>query len=180
MEYKKQPVRMNILRLLVPILLLLVYACNKSNQKDVNLRRTSGKEITGLNSYLVEKDRERIINYAERKNLAMKESKSGLWFMIRNAGSGGTLKDKDHILMDYKCSLLDGTLCYSSETIGPKDVVLGRSEIEAGLNEGLRMLGHGGEAVFILPPFLAYGLLGDNRSIPPRATLVYEIKIRDR
>ena len=35
---------------------------------------------------------------------------------------------------------------------------MGRSEMEAGLNEGLRMLKPGAEAIFIIPPFLAYGL----------------------
>ena len=171
---------MNIRRLFFLIILLTFYACNKSSQKNVNVKRPGGKEIAELNSYMVEKDRERIINYAERKGLSIKESKSGLWYLIKNAGRGDTFKDKDQIVMEYKCSLLDGTLCYSSETLGPKEVVLGRSEIEAGLNEGLKMLGRGGEAVFILPPFLGYGLLGDNKAIPPRATLVYEIKITDR
>jgi FKBP-type peptidyl-prolyl cis-trans isomerase len=31
-----------------------------------------------------------------------------------------------------------------------------------------------------MPPFLGYGLLGDNKAIPPRATLVYEIKITNK
>jgi FKBP-type peptidyl-prolyl cis-trans isomerase FkpA len=163
----------------ISILIMTIVACNNSSQKDVNMKRPGAKEMAELNSYFVEKDRERIVNYAERKHLEMKESKSGLWYCIKSTGKGSSLVDKDRIIMDYKCSLLDGTLCYSSETLGPKDLVLGRSEIEAGLNEGLRMLGRGGEAVFILPPFLAYGLLGDTKAIPPRATIVYEIKIKD-
>jgi FKBP-type peptidyl-prolyl cis-trans isomerase len=79
--------------------------------------------------------------------------------------------------MDYECSLLDGTDCYSSKELGPKAVVLGRSEMEAGLNQGLRMLKPGGEAIFILPPFLAYGLPGDGKKIPSRAVIVYHITI---
>ncbi len=49
--------------------------------------------------------------------------------------------------------------------------------MEAGLNQGLRMLKPGGEAIFILPPFLAYGLKGDGNKIPSRSVIVYEIKI---
>jgi FKBP-type peptidyl-prolyl cis-trans isomerase len=168
---------MNNLTIAFSMLLLLSTACNNSGRSDVNTRKPGGKEMADLNTYLVEKDRERIISYVERKGLDMKESKSGLWYMIKNSGSGGSLKDKDKLIIQYKCSLLDGTLIYSSETLGSKEIVLGRSEIEAGLNEGLRMLGHGGEAIFILPPFLGFGLIGDNKSIPPRSTLVYEIKI---
>jgi FKBP-type peptidyl-prolyl cis-trans isomerase FkpA len=162
---------------LFSILVLIISACNNRGQNNVNVNRPTGKEIAELNTYIIEKDRERILSYAERKNLAMKETESGLWYLVRNAGSEVHLKDKDHVTIEYSCSLLDGALCYSSEKLGPKEIVLGRSELEAGLNEGLRMLGNGGEAVFILPPYLGYGLLGDNKAIPPRATLVYEIKI---
>jgi FKBP-type peptidyl-prolyl cis-trans isomerase len=49
--------------------------------------------------------------------------------------------------------------------------------MEPGLNQGLRMLKRGGEALFILPPFLAYGLKGDGNKIPSRSVLIYEIKI---
>ena len=79
--------------------------------------------------------------------------------------------------MSYECSLLDGTKCYSSETLGPKEVVLGRSQLEPGLNEGLRLMRQGGSAIFILPPFLAYGFVGDGKKIPPRSIIVYSIKI---
>ena len=168
---------MNNLTIAFSMFLLLLTACNNNTGKDVNNKKPGGKEMADLNTYLIEKDRERIISYVERKGLNMKETKSGLWFMIKTNGSGGSLKDKDKLIVQYKCSLLDGTLIYSSEALGAKEIVLGRSEIEAGLNEGLRMLGHRGEATFILPPFLGFGLTGDNKSIPPRAILVYEIKI---
>jgi FKBP-type peptidyl-prolyl cis-trans isomerase len=49
--------------------------------------------------------------------------------------------------------------------------------MEAGLNEGLRLLKPGGEAIFIIPSFLAYGLLGDRKMIPSRAIIVYSIKV---
>ena len=64
------------------------------------------------------------------------------------------------------------------EIWGPKELILGRSEMEAGLNEGLRLLKPGSEAIFIIPPFLAYGLIGDRKLIPPRAVLVYSVSVR--
>jgi FKBP-type peptidyl-prolyl cis-trans isomerase len=45
------------------------------------------------------------------------------------------------------------------------------------MNEGLRLLRPGAEAIFILHPFLGYGLTGDRKMIPPRATLVYNVNI---
>lgn len=158
-------------------LLSALLSCNNNSEKNVNNRKPGKNEIEELNSYFVQKDKERIQNYIERKNLKMKESSSGLWYLIVTEGKGEFFKENDRIIMDYECSLLDGKSCYSSKNLGPKEVILGKRELEAGLNEGLRLLKPGGEAVFILPPFLAYGLIGDGKFIPPRATIVYKINI---
>jgi FKBP-type peptidyl-prolyl cis-trans isomerase len=56
---------------------------------------------------------------------------------------------------------------------------MGRSEMEAGMNEGLRLLRPGSEAIFIMPPYLAYGLIGDRRKIPPRSVLVYRVSVKN-
>ena len=133
--------------------------------------------MADLNRYFVQKDRERIQNYIERKNLNMTESPTGLWYQILKDGAGNFFTDKDKVILGYECSLLDGTKCYSSISLGPKEVIMGRSEIEPGLNEGLRMLKPGSEAIFILPPYLAYGLLGDGKKIPSRAIIVYNVNI---
>jgi FKBP-type peptidyl-prolyl cis-trans isomerase len=130
-----------------------------------------------MNRYLVQKDREIIENYIERKNLKMTESPTGLWYYVKDDGNGEYLKDNDRIVMDYECSLLDGTVCYSSADLGPKEIILGRSDLESGMNEGLRLLKPGAEALFILPPFLAFGLVGDGKKIPPRTIIVYSVSI---
>ena len=96
--------------------------------------------MADLNMYMVRKDRERIQNYIERKNLRMKETQTGLWYQILKEGEGATFGEKDRIIMDYECSLLDGTKCYSSKDQGPRELILGQSEMEAGLNEGLTVI----------------------------------------
>jgi FKBP-type peptidyl-prolyl cis-trans isomerase len=133
--------------------------------------------MADINRYIIQKDRERIQSYSERKGLIIKESPTGLWYSIEKEGEGEFFKDSDRIVFEYECSLLDGTCCYSSDEPGPMEIVLGRSELAAGLNEGLKLLKPGGEAIFIIPPFMAYGLIGDGKKIPPRATLVYNIRI---
>lgn len=133
--------------------------------------------MADLNKYLVQKDKERIKSYIERKNLKMNESPTGLWYQIINAGEGKVFTDNDKVVLDYECSLLDGTECYSSKELGPKEFIIGKSEMEQGLNEGLRLLKPGAEAIFIIPPFLAYGLIGDRKMIPSRAVIVYNVNI---
>ena len=160
------------------VIILLAASCNNSTQiKVVNKKRPGKEELADINTYFVQKDRERIVNYIERKHLPMKETKSGLWYYIKNEGKGRFFTENDKVSFSYVCSFLDGTICYNSDKLGPKEVILGKSEIEAGLNEGLRLLSPRGEAVFILPPFLGFGLLGDGKSISSRAILVYEIRI---
>jgi FKBP-type peptidyl-prolyl cis-trans isomerase FkpA len=168
---------MTIRVLLFSLLALILVSCNNGTGESTGRSRPGKEEMAELNKYLVQKDKERIENYLERKNISMTESESGLWYLIRTEGTGNFFADNDKIIMDYDCSLLDGTICYSSAVSGPKVITLGKSEIEAGLNLGLRMLKHGGEATFILPPFLAFGLHGDGKKIPSRAVIVYNVKI---
>ncbi|MBW6500563.1 MAG: FKBP-type peptidyl-prolyl cis-trans isomerase [Bacteroidales bacterium] len=160
-------------------LLIFLALASCSNRKEAgNINTRPGKsEMAELNRYLVQKDRERIENYIERKNLKMEVTSTGLWYYIMRAGEGNLFGDNDRVVFDYECTLLDGTFCYSSKESGPRDVILGRAELEAGLNEGLRMLRPGAGALFIMPPYLAFGLPGDGKKIPPRSVIVYEVSV---
>jgi FKBP-type peptidyl-prolyl cis-trans isomerase len=168
--------QMNLRLILFILFFSCVTSCRNSSPVE-NTRRPGQKEMEELNRFMIEKDRERIQNYIERKGLNMSETPTGLWYQIVKQGEGDFLKENSVVKMNYECSLLDGTKCYSSEETGPKEVILGRSTLESGLNEGLRFLKPGAEAIFIIPPFLAYGLPGDGKMIPPRAVVVYYINI---
>ena len=166
------------MKYLVAILIVVIStACNTGPVKQKALGKPGNADMENLNRYMIQKDKERIQNYIERKNLRMVQSPTGLWYQIIKEGEGDFLNEKSRIKMKYECSLLDGTLCYSSVKLGPKELILGRSSMEPGLNEGLRLLKPGAEAIFILPPFLGYGLPGDGKMIPPRAVIVYNVNI---
>lgn len=170
------PMKKTDLLVLIPFLFLAV-SCHRGGGDPKQAPKPGREDMEEVNRYLVLKDREVILNYIERKNLKMTESPTGLWYEILKPGSGEYLKDNDHVIMNFECYLLDGTPCYSSSDQGPRDIVLGRSELEPGMNEGLKLLRRGAEAIFILPPFLAYGLVGDGKKIPPRSTIVYNVRI---
>ena len=170
---------MTIRLLIFALLLSVTVACNSGSEKTPDSTGPGRKDMADLNRYFIQKDRERIESYIERKDLKMTETSTGLWYMIQKEGEGALLRDYDRIVLEYKCSLLDGTVCYSSENDGVKEVILGKSELEAGLYQGLKMLRRGGEALFIIPPFLAHGLTGDGNKIPPRSVIVYYVKIRE-
>ena len=45
------------------------------------------------------------------------------------------------------------------------------------MHEGIQYLHEGDESVFILTSHLAHGLTGDGNMIPPKASVVYHIKL---
>lgn len=160
------------------VLIGLIFSCGRTNTSESgNLIKPDRKDLEAMNRFLVEKDRERIKNYIERKDLSLNETSSGLWYGIISQGEGENLREHDKVVFDFECSLLDGTVCYTSKENGPKEITLGRSNIETGLYQGLLMLKPGSEAIFILPSFLAYGLRGDGKKIPPRSVIVYKVNI---
>ena len=161
----------------------LFIACNNDNNKitykQINNQPKSGKKDTLklINKSLITTDRERITAYIKRRDWNMSESKTGLWFEIYQHGKGIKLKKGAIVKFNYKLELLDGTLCYSSDSLGVKELKVGQGGIESGLEEALLILKRGDKARFILPPYLAHGLLGDNNKIPTRAIIVYYIEI---
>lgn len=163
--------------LIVMFLMSASLSCKNNTEQKVTDNRPGKNDMVDMNRYLVQKDKERIQNYIERKNLKMTESPTGLWFQLLKEGKGDLFSDNDKVVFNYECTLLDGTKCYSSDKLGPKELILGRSTMEPGLNEGLRLLKPGAEAIFIIPPFLGYGLPGDGKMIPSRAVIVYNVNI---
>lgn len=152
-------------------------SCNQRRNENAVIVVPDRQSVEEANRYLVQKDRERIENYIERRGLDMQMSSSGLWYMITDTGSGDTIRENDRVSLRYNCNLLDGSEVYSSAERGLMEVFMGRTAIEAGLDEGLRLLRGGGEAVFIIPSYLGHGLLGDGEKIPPRSVLVYRIRV---
>lgn len=155
----------------------IFFSCHSEGNKRAERRKPGKEDMARLNQYFVEKDREIIQSYAERKGLKMTESPTGLWYLIKKPGSGDLFRENEKVSINYECDLLDGTLCYSTETTGPKEVTIGKSKVEQGLNEGLKLLRPGAEAIFIIPPHLGYGLIGDGDRIPPRAIIIYNVNI---
>jgi len=135
------------------------------------------KLVERANRYLVGQDKELIESFARRRDWDMEITESGLYYQIYEKGKGPATAIGKDVLMNYEISLLDGTPCYSSMEGGPKKVRIGRDQEESGLVQGLLLLRQGDKARFILPPHMAYGLLGDENKIPPRSVIVYELEL---
>lgn len=159
--------------------LIVVASCSNRQPKDtpVGDNESTQEKLMKANKYLVNKDADIIRGYIKRRNWDMQISKAGLWYMIYQNGNGAKASLGKTVTFYYKVWLLDGTLCYSSEESGAKRFRLGQGGVESGLEEGMLLLKVGDKARFILPPHLAYGLVGDGNKIPERAIILYEVEL---
>jgi FKBP-type peptidyl-prolyl cis-trans isomerase FkpA len=160
---------------------LAFFSCNgESERKKERTKEEVEKYKESLqlaNKYLTTIDAERIANYAKRRKWKMNETKSGIWYEIYEKGEGEKAKEGQIAVLNFKISLLDGTVCYTSDSIGSKEFAIGHGGVESGLEEGILLLHQGDKARIIMPPFRAHGLLGDMEKIPPRSIIVYELEL---
>lgn len=160
------------------ILSTQVTSCKQENRKLTAEEAAKYKEpLVKVNKMLVDKDEERIKAFIERRKWEMEMTNTGLWYKILEDGEGETVETNDIVTFSYKVSLLNGTVCYTSDSTGNKSFVVGRGGVENGLEEGILLLQKGDSVRFIMPPHLAHGLVGDDDKIPPRSTIIYELKL---
>ena len=108
------------------------------------------------------------------------ETETGLKYYDFTEGQGVAAEAGDIVQVHYNGWLTDGTLFDSSVLRGrPFVFLLGANQVIDGWDEGLEGMRIGGERQLVIPPHLAYGEEGQN-SIPPNATLIFEVLLMDR
>lgn len=107
-------------------------------------------------------------------------TKSGLLYVVRAPGDGGTPRIGDEVIVHYDGRLLDGTPFDSSYKNGvPFTFRLGTGAVIKGWDEAFLTMHKGEKRTLIIPYWLAYGITGRAPNIPPRATLVFEVELID-
>ncbi len=158
----------------------MLCSCSGSQNRPENRNRSNEYQLENYikyNKQLVAEEQNIIKRYIDTEGLEMQQTQTGLWYNIRRGGSGTKVQKGKVVSLKYKISLLDGTICYSSDNKGPKVFLVGQGGVESGLEEGVLLLEKGDGALFIMPPHLAHGLIGDDDKIPPRAILVYDVEV---
>lgn len=163
--------------------LFLFLSCNDVKDKKEIVHIIDNKEyelvLEEMNRKMLQYESDLINDYIVNNGLNVIKTGTGLRCQIYNDGVGDLVKQGDFIVLDYELRLLSGELLYSSENDGYKSFYVGRGGVEGGLEEAVLKLKRNSEALFILPPHLAHGLIGDGNRIPPKAILVYKIKVID-
>ena len=96
---------------------------------------------------------------------------SGLQYTIIAEGAEYKVQPQDTVWVNYKGTLLDGTVFDENDST---QFVANR--VIRGWTEGLGLLGEGGKATLYIPAELAYGSRG-NRSIEPNSTLIFDVEV---
>ena len=111
---------------------------------------------------------------------AMSLQESGLYILALREGEGPQAVPGDRMGVHYTVSLVDGTKLDSSfdhVPPAPYDLVLGRTSLIDGWNEGVTGMRLGEKRLLVVPYQLAYGTRGRPPQIPGYSTLVFELEL---
>lgn len=116
---------------------------------------------------------------AERFSTA-RTTDSGLLYIEKQRGTGTSPKLGMTVTAHYEGRLLDGTPFDSSFNRGlPIEFKVGVGQVIKGWDEAFLTMKKGEKRTLIIPYWLGYGVSGKPPTIPPRATLVFEVELVD-
>lgn len=111
-----------------------------------------------------------------KKEEGVIELPSGLQYKVLKEGNGKKPKATDKVRCHYEGMLLDGTVFDSSIKRG-EPAVFGVNQVIQGWVEALQLMQEGSKWRLFIPSEMAYGARGAGNSIPPHATLIFDVEL---
>lgn len=160
-----------------------VYSCgpSKTEKEKTVAQEPNSQELKESliqqNRQLIAEEIEMIDAYVERNGLKLDTTSTGLRYKILEKTKGREVRLMKDVTLSYNASLLNGDLCYSSDSSGQLSFTIGQSNQPSGLQEGVLKMKEGEKAIFIIPSYLAYGITGDGICIPGSSSILYRVKL---
>ena len=184
----QQLASMNIEQLTLDDFMCAIKDVLNNNELKVNHREAQET----VQRYFMQKEQEMKKEREEKGKLAKQEGEaflkanaqkpdvitrpSGLQYMVLQEGTGKSPKASDTVKCHYEGFLIDGTVFDSSVQRG-EPATFPLNQVIAGWTEGLQLMKEGGKTRFFIPYLLAYGPSGAGQSIPPYATLIFDVEL---
>jgi FKBP-type peptidyl-prolyl cis-trans isomerase len=163
-------------------MILGFYSCdNKRNVSKTNVLTPDQvtERLLEANIAAIDVENKQIDKLIDSLTWNMLKTATGLRYEILDKGNGQKAVVGDIVRFEYEIKLMNGEIIHSSVQSGPKEFKIGSGGVESGLEEGILLLKVGDKARLVIPSYLAHGLSGDQDRIPPKATLIYTIKLID-
>ncbi len=141
-------------------------------------RVLGGRQQVAMAKATAKADAEASAYFTELKknNPKVLSTESGLHYEVIQEGTGPKPKATDTVRVHYTGTLVNGTKFDSSVDRGePAEFPL--NGVIPGWTEGLQLVGVGGKLKLHIPSKLGYGEQGAGGSIPPNATLVFDVEL---
>jgi FKBP-type peptidyl-prolyl cis-trans isomerase FkpA len=164
----------------VLIILLATLSCGNKKKSYETSQLTQDQvteKLVEANKEAISIENEQINKLVDSSGWKVIETGTGLRYEIIEKGNGPKAMPGEIAQIEYDVELITGEVLYSSKKSGPKEFIIGRGGVESGLEEGILFLRVGDRARLIIPSYLAHGLSGDQDKIPPKATLIYSLKL---
>jgi FKBP-type peptidyl-prolyl cis-trans isomerase len=118
-------------------------------------------------------------NYIASKNIKAEKTREGLFYTIETEGSGAMPKQGDYVKINYVGKLLDGKTFDESPKNDAFIFQVGYRQVIQGWDIILPKLKVGSKATVFIPAEYGYGSSGIGTVIPPNASLVFEIELKE-
>lgn len=166
---------MNRLLLLIGIFSLL--SCDPKEDETPVINWNQEKSTEFNKELVIEEEIQIKVFLEQHKDWKIEKTGTGLQYYIYKNGDGEQAKEGMSAQVEMDVKLLDGTDCYKTAKDEFEEFVIDRSNIETGIQEGIKKMKVGDRAKLIIPSHLAHGLVGDMDKIPPLTVIVVDIHL---
>jgi len=140
------------------LILTLFISCTKDNNSIVDYTAKNEQEIK---------------DYIAKNNLTAQRSATGLYYIIKEPGTGTQPTATSNVTVAYKGYFTNGSVFDQSSAAG---VSFGLNQVIKGWTEGIPYFKTGGNGVLLIPAHLGYGSSA-NGPIPGGSVLIFDVKL---